>query len=121
MSIDSTVSNVINLPGNFHDRGDVSVYVLLQESGYFAVHEDVTEGAIHDALRRHPEVANDWMDFSEAKRASSGWFLRRGGAKGFQVGYYPDHELVDYSDELAACAAFIKREIEDIRTDGRRS
>lgn len=119
MSIDSTVSDVVNLPRNFHGRGDASIYSLLQESGYFAVHEEVTEGAIHDALREHPELASDWMDFSEAKRASSGWFLRR-VAKGYLVGHYPDHEPVEYSDELVACAAFIKREIEDIRTDGRR-
>lgn len=119
MSIDSIVMNVINLPGMFHGREDVSIYALLQESGYFAVHEEVTENAIHDALRRHAEVVHDWLDFSEAKRTSSGWFLRR-AAGGYQVGHYPDHELVGYSDELAACAAFIKREIEDIRTDGRR-
>lgn len=115
MSIDSTVIDVINLPRNFCGRGDASIYSLLQESGYFAVHDEVTEGAIHGALRRNPEIVTDWMQFSEAKRVSSGWFLRREGAKGYQVGHYPDHEPVDYSDELEACAAFIKREIEDIR------
>jgi len=119
MSIDSTISNVINLPRNFRGRGDVSIYALLQESGYFAVHEEVTESAIHDALRRHAEFVRDWLDFSEAKRTSSGWFLRR-TTSGCQVGHYPDHEPVGYSDELAACAAYIKREIEDIRTDGQR-
>ena len=119
MNIDRTVSDVINLPRNFYGR-NASIYSLLLESGYFAVHDQVTEGAIHDALRGHPEVVGDWMNFSEAKRANSGWFLRRGGANGYQVGHYPDHEPVDYSDELGACAAFIKREIEDIRTDGPR-
>lgn len=119
MNIDSTVSDVINLPRTFYGRGNASIYSLLQESGYFAVHEEVTQGALHDALREHPELARDWIDFSEAKRTSSGWFLRR-GAEGYQVGHYSDHEPVEYSDELTACAAFIKREIEDIRTDGRR-
>ncbi len=121
MSIDSTVHEVLNLPRNFYGRGDASIYTLLQESGYFAVHDQVTEGAIHNALRRHPEVVNDWIDLSESRRASSGWYLRPAGAKGYQVGHYPDNEPVDYADELAACAAFIKREIEDIRTDGRGS
>lgn len=119
MSIESTLNDVIQLPRNFYDRGDASIHSLLRKSGYFAVHEAVTEGAIYDALHEHPELVSDWINLSDAKRASSGWFLRQ-GARGYQVGHYPDHEAVEYSDRLTACAAFIKREIEDIRTDGRR-
>jgi hypothetical protein len=120
MSIDGTLTDVINLPRNFYSRGNISTHSLLQESGYFAVYEEVTEGAIHDALQRHPNLVSDWMNFSQDKRGGSGWFLCRGGSdNGYQVGHYPDHAPVGYSDELAACAAFIKREIENIRTDGR--
>jgi len=36
------------------------------------------------------------------------------------MGLWRAHDPVNYSDELVACKAFIKREIEDIRTDGRR-
>lgn len=118
MSIDSTVHEVLDLPRNFYGRGDASMFTLLQESGYFSVHEQVTESAIHDALRGRPQLVNDWIDLSESRRASSGWYLRRAGAKGYQVGHFPDNEPVDYVDGLTACAAFIKREIEDIRTDG---
>jgi hypothetical protein len=118
MSIANTVNDVIKLPRRFYDRGDASIYSLLQESGYFAVYDQVTEEAIHEALLRNPHVVSDWVDFSEAKRASCGWFLRRRGEQCYQVGHYPDHEPVDYPDEIAACSAFIKREIEDIRTDG---
>jgi hypothetical protein len=121
MNIDSIVNDVINLPQNFYGRGNASIYTLLQESGYFEFHDQLTEEAIHNALRNQPELAGDWLGFSEAKRTSSGWFLRRGGAKGYEVGHYPDHEPVDYSDELSACAAFIKREVEEIRTDGCRA
>ncbi len=119
MSIESTLNDLIQLPRNFSVCRDASIHSLLQESGYFAVHKAVTEDAIHDALREHPELVSDWIDFSDSKRASSGWFLRR-GATGYQVGHYSDHEPVEYLDELTACAAFIKREIEDIRTDGHR-
>jgi len=117
----STACNVINLPRTFHSVGNASIYDLLKESGYFAEHDHVTECAIHNALRSHPELARDWMDFSDDKRASAGWFLRSGGPKGYQVGYYPGNEVLDFSDLLAACAAFVKREIEDIRTDSARA
>ena len=122
MSIDSTIGKVIELPRTFYRRGDASMYSLLQESGYFAVHAEVTESAIQKALREHPECVADWMDLSEGKRASSGWFLRR-GENGYEVGYFPvsgdDDRVVEYRDAVAACAAFVKREIEDIRTDGK--
>ena len=121
MTIDSTVSNVINLPLNLYGGGNTSIYSLLQQSGYFDLHYEVTESLIHDALRKNPQAMSHWVDFSAAKRANSGWFLRGCEAGGYQVGRYPDQEPVGYSDDLAACAAFIKREIEEIRTDGNRT
>jgi hypothetical protein len=58
------------------------------------------------------------MSFSARKRASAGWFFRK-GPKGYEVGYFPltstVHQPVDFADGVAACAAFIKREVEDIR------
>lgn len=121
MSIDDTIADLIHLPRNFN-RGDVSVYSLLRDSGYFATHEQVTESEIHRVLVRHPECVNEWLSYSEDRRTGAGWFIQR-SAKGFHVGYYPagssSHSPVDYSDETVACAAFIKHEAEDIRTDGR--
>jgi hypothetical protein len=122
MSIDQTISHLIHLPRNFNNPGNASVYSLLRDSGYFAVHDQVTEDALHQALLRHPECVDEWMSFSEEKRASAGWFFRK-GPKGYEVGYFPvtssGHQPVDYADGVAACAAFIKREVEDIRTAGK--
>lgn len=120
MSIDTTVGDVTHLPRRLSERGDTSIAALLLESGYCATHERVADEAICAALRRNPEVVSDWLQFSETKRTSSDWFLRmRAGC--YQIGHYPNGEPVEYVDEFAACAAFIRREIEDIRTDGRGS
>lgn len=123
MGTNSTVNDVVHLPRNFRDRGNVSMYALLREIGYFAVHEQVTEDAIHRALLEYPECVHDWMDWSEGKRTDAGWFFRREGETGYEVGYFPvcsdRHQVIKYPDEAAACAAFIKREIEDIRTDSK--
>jgi hypothetical protein len=120
MDISRTLRDVIALPRNFASRGSALIESLLQESGYFAVHDQVTERAIRDALLRNPEAMSEWLEFSENKRASSGWFLRRAGASEYHVGHFPatenSHGPAAYSEEAAACAAFIKREIEDIRT-----
>lgn len=117
MKTDDTVGRIIRLPKELSVRRDASVLSLLQDSGYLVVHEFVTEGVIREALALNRALAKDWLEFSESKRVTSGWFLRKCGVGHYQVGYHPDHAPVDYSDEIAACAAFIKHEIEDIRTD----
>jgi hypothetical protein len=117
MNIESIVNDVVRLPQRFYGRGDVSIHALLKDSGYFDVYDEVTEEKIGEVLRRHPELTVDWIEYSAAKRASSGWFLRREGLEGLQVGHYPSDNPVEYSDEIAACAIFIKREIEEIRID----
>jgi hypothetical protein len=42
---------------------------------------------------------------------------------GFEVAYLPEfgdaNSVNEYSDATTACAAFIKREVESIRTDGK--
>ena len=116
MSTDHTLQDVIDLPRN-HSRRGTPIFTLLEQSGYFTAHDQVTEAAICTALRRRPELVNDWIELSESTRASSGWYLRRAGAQHYQVGYYPDSEPIEYDDALAACAAYIKRNIEAIRTD----
>lgn len=122
MNIENTITDLIHLPRNFDSQGDASIYSLLREVGYFDLHDQVTESAIQKRLREYPDLVREWMDFSEGKRVSAGWFFQE-GPNGYQVGYSPEsnnsHLPVDYSDAVAACAAFIKREAEDIR-NGRR-
>lgn len=124
MTISETIANIIYLPRNFDSIGNVSVYSLLQNSGYFEMYDLVTEDAIREMLLTQPERMDEWMLFSEGKRVSSGWFIKK-GAKGYQIGYFPANNICDqpinYLDKAAACAAFIKREIEDIRIKGKQS
>jgi hypothetical protein len=122
MSIAETITGLIRLPRDFNRLRDVSIYSLLQDTGYFEVHGQITEDGIRHALVGEPVCVEEWLCFSADKRTSAGWFFRK-GPRGYQVGYFPAErthdQTVDYSDGAAACAAFVKREIEDIRTDGR--
>jgi hypothetical protein len=97
------------------------MHALLDGTGYLVAHEKITEALLHQELLDHPECIAEWLTWSESKRTDSGWFLRR-TAKGCEVGFFPasrdHHRAIAYTDPAAACAAFIKREIEDIRTDG---
>jgi hypothetical protein len=118
MNMAETIIAVIHLPRNFNNLGDVSAYSLLLDSGYCETHNQITESAIHEELIKRPECVGEWLNFSEEKRTSTGWYFQK-GSKSYQVGYFPNGQLVDYVDKITACAAFIKREIENIRTEGK--
>ena len=122
MDINETIIGVINLPKKFGSLGNVSIYSLLEETGYFENHSQVAECAICEALVRHPEFIYAWMRLSEDKRATGGWYFRQNNKVGYVVGYFPQNDInggrIEYSDPIVACAAFIKREIEDIMSKG---
>ena len=120
MTIAETVAKVIRLP-ELHNRGDMSVQELLRQSGYFEMHEEVTEDTIRESLSQHPECVDAWIQFSEDKRTDRGWFITQESEDRYLVGYHPrsvDAFPQAYSDRVKACAAYTKREIEDIRTRG---
>lgn len=119
MTIAETVDKVIGLPFEFHNRGDVSARELLRQSAYFERHEEVTEDAIRESLSQHPECIDAWIQFSEDKRTDRGWYIKQECEDRYVVGYYPastDRVARSCRDRAKACAAYIKREIEDIRS-----
>ena len=121
MNITDTVIDLIYIPRKFEDLGNVSIYSLLCDSGYFETHSQISERTIREALRAHPETVDEWMRFSEDKRTNAGWYFRP-SQKGYEVGYFSRSQgsvkSAEYSDRTEACAVFIKNEIEDIRTKG---
>ena len=123
MNISETIIDVIRLPRKFGNLGNVSIHSLLKATGYFENHSQVSESAIREELIRHPEFIQDWMLLSEDKRSNAGWYFRQDDKAGYVVGYFTqkgDHlRQSEYSDPIDACAAFIKREIEDIRTQNK--
>jgi len=108
---------VARIPWDFETRGDVSFHALLIASGYADEHGGVDVSMIEDALRAHPEFVGDWLEYSEAKRSSAGWFIRKAASGGWEVGYVAEgafEEVSVYQDELEACAVFVKKEIDAV-------
>jgi uracil-DNA glycosylase len=68
-------------------------------------------------LTRHSECISFWLNLSEGKRSDSGWYFRQIDNCKYVVGYFSPKgnlEITEYLNEIEACAAFIKREIEAI-------
>lgn len=110
---------VVRIPQDFETGRGVSFQALLMASGYANAHAAVDVSMIEDALRAHPEFIGDWIQHSENKRTSAGWFIRAAGSGGWDVGFVDrgafDH-VSSYQDEVAACAVFIKKEVDTART-----
>jgi hypothetical protein len=116
-----TVIDLIHIPRKFEDFGNVSMYSLLRDSGYFEAHNQISESTIREALRAHPDMVDEWIRFSEDKRTNAGWYFRPTD-RGYQVGYFSRAQSciksTEYRDRTEACAVFIKNEIEEIRIKG---
>jgi hypothetical protein len=121
MSVNKTniVSQIVTLPRRFHILGDVSMFSLVEATGYFALHDQISEADIRAALVRWPECVQDWFQHSEDKRTSSGWYLAEDNESCYETGYVADARVftnrVQYNNAADACAGFIKRELEAMR------
>jgi hypothetical protein len=122
MRIQDIIVKLIHLPKSFHSS-DLSMYELLKQTGYFDVYNQVSEAGIYDTLVRYPECVDEWIAYSEDKRTSSGWYMKKKKDTLYEVGYISNttdgNVATMYVDRIGACAAFIKHELEDIRkTEG---
>lgn len=112
------VAQVVTLPRRFHNLGNASILSLLEATGYFRLHDLISEADIQAALVRSPEYIREWMQYSEDKR-TSGWYFTRNDEDCYEVGYTTEcgncQQRVVYDKETDACAKFVKHEIDDIR------
>lgn len=117
MNFHKVISEILRIPRNFRLLGNVSVHTLLKESGYIDMHSLVSVGEIRAALVSEPECVGEWLAYSEDKRCKSGWYFTMTETHKYAVGYYPSgkESYTTYDDPIDACAAFIGKEIEDVR------
>ncbi len=118
MDSKDVIDKVVHLPDNFYKLNNISMYSLLEKTGYFQIHYKISENDIMEELYKHPDLVQDWLNWSENKRVDFGWYFVRVDNQRYVVDHTllgGRHESTSYSDILEACAVYIKREIEDIR------
>jgi len=108
------VAEVCDLPVRFKTRGDASVAMLVDESGYRQTPSALTVETVSAHLERRPDLVDAWFGYSEDKRASSGWYVTERSAGMFEVGHYPSGERLSMTARVRACAEFIVREVRAI-------
>jgi hypothetical protein len=117
MALRHSISQIINIPTRLHLQRGASFVSLLQEVGYFEIADQINEAGIFEAVSQNPNVVDSWLSLSADKRSSSGWYFLKNESNNYVVGYYPENsvEQLKYTDGDKAYAAFIVRELEEIR------
>ena len=102
---------------------DKSPFTLLKETGYFELHDQVSVSDIREALIRDPACVQEWMQYVDDLRCPSSWYFDCDDDKNqYEVGFFdikadPNRSnRVQYENATDACAAYIKHEIESIRS-----
>ena len=117
MKINDTIDGLINIPRRFNSVGNMSIYNLLKETGYFEIHDQISVKNILNVLAQYSECVEDWIVYSENQRCSPCWYIKPQDDQKYVVGFYEEgnHTETEYSDRLEACAIYIKHEIESTR------
>ncbi|TGE18565.1 hypothetical protein [Hymenobacter elongatus] len=117
-NIYSIIESAVNLPSDFHLK-NISAFTLLQESNYFESYNKIHEESIISKLNSNPSLVDQWLQWSEDQRTSSGWYFKKLAFGRRFVGYYPKVEEffeIKSFDKFKVCAAYIKLQAERIRT-----
>ena len=122
MELTDVIEALSRIPRDFRERGDVSVVSLLKESGYVERFNQIIEKDLAGHFQEHPDLVQVWLHYSEDQRCSPAWyFLPPGdsfsGLKGWAVGYYPECRHREFQDGAEACAHYVKRWAESVRSN----
>jgi hypothetical protein len=119
MEVGNLIGDIINIPTQFQELGNVTFPHLLRNYGYFALFSHITEDKILEELNRHPEWVQQWLNYSADQRCSPAWYFIEGENGKYIVDRYPpikNSPAREFENVNEACAVFIKIYIEKIRT-----
>ena len=116
-AIDLVIDAVCRLPIDYVQLGTFSAAEVVRRSGYGPARDRVTIDRIEACLVDHPEWVDAWFHWSDENRGIPAWFVRRSESSGFRVGR-KDHggesESLWFDDRTAACAEYVRREVDSI-------
>lgn len=115
--IKDSIVKLIHLAYDFRKRGNISPINLLKKSGYLEFSDQINEEEIGEILKSYPHLVDEWLLWSENKRSNPTWHFDKFEDGTYAVAYSTEgiEAEINKKDEFKACAAFIKREAEDLR------
>lgn len=118
MQTKEIVFAIIHLPSEFNRKGDSSFYELLKSTEYFSFFSQINVPDLIEGLKQYPDCVFDWLQYSEDKRTSDGYYFIRHKEE-YRIGNLNRNGTKQseekYEDRFLACATFIKYEVEGMR------
>lgn len=94
-------------------------YEIYEETCYKKYYCDITQEQIIDVIRRHTNLIEAWLLFSQDKRWTPSWFFEKRLDGFWRVGYMVENGKYTYemmfNDSVNACAQMIRMEMEEFR------
>jgi len=122
MELIDIIKEVTQIPLKFkNEDNDKSVFDLLKLTQYFKNYNKILENDIVLIIKKRPSLVDDWLFWSENKRAIDGWYFLKNSIDMYEVGKINQdnskEEYMQFYDGCIACSIFIKKEIETIRNN----
>ena len=110
------ILKLISLVRDFNQIRTVSIYELLQQTGYPNSAGQIAEQDLYKELVANPSFVNDWIEYSEDKRTDGGWYFKQAASGKYLVGCAGNTGIAEteYDDKIKACAKYIKQELDVI-------
>ncbi len=86
---------------------------LVRQSGYVFDSGEIIREKIWTYISEHKELIHAWLQWSDNKRVSEGWYFCPEGG-GYLVAYHPRGTRFTFDNDVEACAEFVFREIESL-------
>jgi len=113
-SLAMTVEDACRLAWDYQVMRTFSGRELIARTGYRDRWRSITVELLAEVLRQHPDWVDAWIQWSEDRRVSSGWYISGRDDAAFDVGNYPTVPPVRYVDRTEACAVFVRCELASI-------
>jgi|WetSurMetagenome_2_1015567.scaffolds.fasta_scaffold163639_2 hypothetical protein len=120
MPTDDIAKQIVFMVRKYNERRNISEIDVLKETGYYQVHDSISEKQIYLALTQFPECIDEWIQFSEDQRSDQYYYILQKDRK-YIVGFWSSRDetlntIKTFTDKVEACANFIFSEIEYVRT-----
>ena len=124
------VEAVCRMAQEHKQQGHLSMVAILEKSGYSKHSAEITEAALEQYLRQHPELVDTWLLHSMDNRASPAWYFKSASGDSNQqearqlledpgqvwiVGRQPGGQAREFRDGYRACAVYVKKRAERLK------
>ncbi len=115
-SLEETIEHMFGLPAELRLRGQISLVLLAEGTGYLRHQDAIDAVRLQAALRGRAGLVDFWLAYSKEKQADWGWFFEGPDQGVYLVGRrkYSIEGPRQLTDPEEACAHFIKGEFDSL-------